>query len=181
MIRSIRILGLAFLMIGLSTAASAQIANGQYCSENFECISGYCADGRICAPRDGTGRGGEYCHHNNHCASGTCICPDGYQGDFCKVATKQGYCAGRDGEGQGGRCRADSDCAPGLRCADGRRCAWPDGTAKAGQYCHHDNHCASKNCKCPADKSWGFCAGWERFNDAWIRSSVSTGDSFVCY
>lgn len=51
--------------------------NGADCQRNDECQSNYCADGKICAPRDGTGLAGEYCHHNNQCFSGSCNCPSG--------------------------------------------------------------------------------------------------------
>ncbi len=51
--------------------------NGERCRRGEQCKSTYCADGRLCAPVDGTGAAGEYCHHNNHCKSGACVCPKG--------------------------------------------------------------------------------------------------------
>jgi len=49
--------------------------HGGFCREDYECLSGYCAQNK-CAPVDWTGLVGEYCHHDAHCYSETCNCPD---------------------------------------------------------------------------------------------------------
>ena len=73
--------------------------NGFLCKEDDECKSQYCADGAVCAPRDGSGLTGDYCHHNNHCFSGKCDCNVGEPNwlGFCKTAdgkfVDQGTCA----------------------------------------------------------------------------------------
>ncbi len=163
-------------------------ANGFYCSRNEECKSGYCADGRRCAPVDGTGKGAnnDYCHHDNHCESKRCICPEGHgYAGFCKdweswpegankVST--GFCA--DQVAYGESCNRNSDCIKG-QCANGRRCAPWDGKGMQGDYCHHDNHCASGQCQCPGAKSWGFCANWENYRQADLTRERQRGN-FSC-
>lgn len=62
---------------GTCSLPAVKKRNGDYCAKGEECISGYCADGKRCAPKDGTGQSGDYCHHNNHCRSKTCDCPKG--------------------------------------------------------------------------------------------------------
>lgn len=71
--------------------------NGDDCTRNENCTSGYCADagkvtnldfwpatsGGRCAPVDSTGAVGAYCHHDNHCSSGNCNCPGGKSFGFC--------------------------------------------------------------------------------------------------
>lgn len=56
---------------------------GHGCSKNYQCASGYCADGTRCAS-DKDGIKGAYCHHGNHCKSRRCKCPEGVTGGFCK-------------------------------------------------------------------------------------------------
>ncbi len=90
MIRNfLRVVVLAFLAglmmapLGASAGPVQDGQNGSFCSRNGHCISGYCADGQKCSPRDGTGQPGAYCHHNNHCSSGFCRCNKGSFG-FCR-------------------------------------------------------------------------------------------------
>jgi len=153
---------------------SVQSKNGEKCTQNKDCASGYCADGKLCAPKDGTGKAGAYCHHDNQCATGLCLCPDGWEGNrgFCKgwqdfTPTKAGKCSAK--LENGANCTQNKDCASGS-CADGKKCAPVDFTGKAGAYCHHDNHCAKDYyCSCPNDnrrEGWpfgGFCLGWRNF------------------
>ena len=145
-------------------------ANSEKCSSNNDCASNHCANG-ICAPKDGYGRNGDYCHHNNHCASGYCLCRDGYDGDFCKTISSRlgpsaGVCIFPPGYQNGDSCSADDECMS-NHCANGK-CAPRDGTGLGGEYCHHDNHCASNACWCPTGDAnfWtgGFCPDWEKFN-----------------
>lgn len=70
----------------ISTQAGAL---GTVCRSNSECNTGYCADNKRCAPRDGTGKPGQYCHNNNHCQFGECLCPNGRTDIF-------GFCPGFD-------------------------------------------------------------------------------------
>ena len=72
--------------------------NGTACTSNDECDSDYCADGKFCAPRDGTGLEGDYCHHDNQCYSGTCDCDSALkEWGFCKsdqfISSSAGVCA----------------------------------------------------------------------------------------
>jgi len=148
---------------------SAARGNGYTCVRDTDCTSGHCADGKKCAPQDGKGQGGDYCHHDNHCKSNICACPGNPNTDrgFCRdweswpegqVQGKTGFCVEQLPNGQ--MCTRNEDCRSG-HCADGKRCAPKDGTGKAGDYCHHNNHCASKNCHC---KDWDgndFCGNWK--------------------
>jgi hypothetical protein len=59
-------------------------------------------------------------------------------------------------------CKSDTDCNAGLQCADGRRCAPLNDTGKAGDYCHHDNHCVTGRCNCDHGQ-FGFCRDWEQW------------------
>lgn len=62
----------------LNSKGKHLLPEGFMCSKNSECGSGYCANGQVCAPKDGTGMPGAYCHHDNHCASGKCTCGAGH-------------------------------------------------------------------------------------------------------
>jgi len=177
--------------------------NGYNCSRNEECKSKYCVEKR-CAPQKWTGKGPQrfldadalrdlqkpdYCHHGDHCQTGTCICPDGKWAytDFCpgheswsepQPGVKLGKCLGYGGYGT--KCSHNEQCLSDI-CANGKRCAPKDGTGRPGQYCHHDNHCISGNCICPAGaKSWGFCTNWENYSDEEIRTARKNGTGFLC-
>ena len=78
---------------GIGIGAGSRLANSELCTTDRECASGHCADGRFCAPRDGTGRAGDYCHHNNQCERGlVCHC----------ARDIFGFCIGwRQDDGQG--------------------------------------------------------------------------------
>ena len=129
------------------------------------CASGYCADGK-CTPPEGSGLGGDYCHNNAQCANFICICPNGYNGDFCKgyqnftaEPGKHGYCTKAPPTSNGQLCWKAGECAS-KHCAE-YLCAPVDYTGKAGEYCHHNNHCQSKQCKCPLGTDiLGFCIGY---------------------
>lgn len=71
------------------------------------------------------------------------------------------------GNPNGGVCEVNADCRSGY-CADGTFCAPRDGTGRAGEYCHHGNHCRSGTCSC-GERSGrrgileaGFCPQWDR-------------------
>lgn len=141
---------------------------GAICRDNRDCASGYCADGRFCAPQDGTGQPGDYCHHDNQCASSVCFCPgDPHTGapTFCsgwetRVGAQRGMCTARVANGE--VCTRNENCLSNY-CADGRFCAPRDGTGMAGDYCHHGNHCSSGVCICPNGLTTrGFCPNWEK-------------------
>jgi hypothetical protein len=130
--------------------------NGAPCNRNEECESVYCDDGK-CAPKPGTGQAGEYCHRDEHCQSDFCISGRCYQladlGDVCR----------KDAECDSGYC-ADTFLGGGWG-----RCAPKNKTGKSGDYCHHNDHCASGECICRSDWwRFGFCANW----DGWGRGSV---------
>lgn len=146
---------------------AARSPNGSGCSRNENCLSLYCADGIVCAPRDGTGQAGDYCHHGNQCTSGACLCPAGLatgNTGFCPewefwTRGERGACLATTANGV--PCTRNAECTSGY-CADGRFCAPPDGTGQAGEYCHHGNHCASNVCQCPSGLTTrGFCPNWE--------------------
>ena len=65
----------------------------------------------------------------------------------------------------GKSCKKTSECGKGLHCANDKFCAPIDYTGKHGDYCHHDNHCASSRCECPGGKSFGFCSNYEKGNN----------------
>lgn len=130
----------------------ARDKNGAPCNRNEECESEYCDSGK-CAPKPGTGESGKYCHRDEHCQSDFCISGKCYQladlGDVCRknAECESGYCADTLLGGGWGRCARDRG-------------------GKSGEYCHHDNHCASGECDCR--HGWfGFCANWE----GWGRGS----------
>lgn len=147
----------------LVAAARAQSGFGELCTNNDQCISGYCADGRFCAPPDGTGRAGEYCHHDNHCASYLCDCdPQTGGASFCRDWERGNHGACLAKKEYGEVCTRNENCLSDY-CADGHLCAPRDGTGETGVYCHHDNHCASYACSCaPRTGGPSFCSDWER-------------------
>lgn len=213
MFKQILFLAIAALfatLLAVPTETFAQSrGQGESCNSNRQCASGLqCADGRKCAPIDGTGFGhpssvglSDYCHHDNHCASGSCNCEKGWFG-FCRnweawptgkfstsprEASNIGFCNSRNGMGES--CTKTSECNPGLQCANGQRCAPPDGTGRSasagrpGDYCHHDNHCTSGSCRCPggnAGKSFGFCRNWENVTPRTALAFNSTRIGFMC-
>ncbi|MCJ7434601.1 MAG: hypothetical protein MUO77_14035, partial [Anaerolineales bacterium] len=154
--------------------SGTDIANGGKCSSNYVCASGYCANG-LCAPPDGFGRVGDYCHHNQHCANHYCVCPYGYDGDFCKgyrwftdKPGQHGTCGEWQGAVNGEACKVDNDCQS-RHCAD-NKCTPINETGLYGEYCHHDNHCASGSCMCLGDFTMGIdffgvpaCTGFENY------------------
>ena len=184
-------LGLTFATLFLvftmmPETAEAQRANGQACSNDNHCASNYCADGRRCAPRDGTGQPGAYCHHDNHCAAQRCNCTHGLFG-FCKdweswngnIDPRRGFCEDV-AQPNGSDCRKNEECAS-NHCANGRVCAPQDNRGRTGDYCHHNNHCRS-SCFCPGgnDQSWGFCSNYENFSQRERLSLNATRQGFVC-
>ena len=164
------LLGAALFLGGCPLPNPVTFPNGVDCTANGDCRSGYCADGRICAPKDGEGVKDEYCHHDNHCASGVCVCPNdpgGHDGGFCKDwvrfdTTTHGRCLAQNVNGQ--QCRDDANCESG-NCADGR-CAPEDGKGRNGEYCHHNNHCQTGTCTCVNGVDLlGFCLDWENHTE----------------
>ena len=168
------------------------ISNGYFCRWNGQCKSGYCANDKKCAPKDYTGKPGDYCHHNNHCASGSCECEKGLHG-FCR--NYESWAAGPRKKSASGRlvgicnakeplaslCTRNTECISG-QCADGKRCSPQDGTGKPGQYCHHNNHCASKRCACPNGNAnfLGFCEKFEKFNPSTMLRLNRERKGFYC-
>ncbi len=61
-------------------------------------------------------------------------------------------------------CKVNDDCKS-RKCVDNPgKCApenYPVNT-EGGNYCHHDNHCASKTCRCEKG-AFGFCKEWEKW------------------
>jgi len=77
--------------------------------------------------------------------------------------------------GPGYKCSKNEECASGLYCADGKRCAPLKGTGQEGDYCHNNDHCDSKLfCLCPG----GYDA--ERCSEDW-KTFVSTDEPEGCY
>lgn len=113
---------------------------GAVCATNDNCLSGRCHGGTgRCIPVDGTGELWDYCTHDNHCINRNCISPAG--GGQCRPQV-----------GIGAYCEDNNACAEGRRCDRGagtqgtRRCIPDDGEGQGGDYCSHDNHCASIDC-----------------------------------
>lgn len=141
---------------GVCTGAGScgsKTADGIVCSADEQCTSGRCVDWR-CGPNDGTAAANEYCHHDNHCSdtysSGECLCDNKYVTGVCF------------GDGICGSKKFDGDaCTDGEQCDSGRcvdwRCGPEDRTARYGEYCHHDNHCASTTCDCGVRDWRGVC------------------------
>jgi hypothetical protein len=168
------------------------ISNGYFCKFNGQCKSGYCADGKKCAPLDTTGIPGDYCHHNEHCASGSCECAKGF-GGFCRnweswgpgprnkstSGLSVGICNGK--EPLASLCSKNSECLSG-KCADGKRCSPVNGTGRPGQYCHHNDHCSSKRCACPSGSAniFGFCEKFENFKSATMLRLNRDRTGFYC-
>jgi len=162
--------------------------DGFKCTQNTQCKSGYCANGKRCAPKDGTGKSMDYCHHDNHCASGSCNCSKGF-GGFCREWEKWpegknfgagvGSCDAK--QDHGGPCRKDSECKSGSFCANGKKCAPRDGRGKSNGYCHHDNHCRTGQCICPRGaKSFGFCSNWESYTKQETDRENKARTGFYC-
>jgi LysM repeat protein len=167
-----------------------RFTNGEFCRRDQECDSGHCANGK-CAPKDNTGSPGEYCHHSNHCFYGICYCPDGTRAignSFCPgwenfTPTLHGVCQTRAKNGDS--CGGNKECESGY-CADGK-CAPKNGTGEGGDYCHHDDHCASKTCICPGLPPYtprgfgfgggGFCPGWEKFDSYNHGTCLAKGEN----
>ncbi len=171
---------------------SRKLENGEQCTmglwdwSSAKCKSDNCADGKLCAPKNGTGKEGAYCHHDDHCGSGLCLCPDGWESGskgFCKgwqnfTTTKHGACSAQSRNGED--CTRNEQCVS-RNCANDK-CAPIDFKGKAGDYCHHDNHCAKGlYCRCPnnnARESWWwpwseFCAGLRNFNSTDFRGTCT--------
>ena len=179
-----------FTLFGPNGTCSAQFEDGYNCTDDKDCISGNCADDKLCAPEDGTGIVGDYCHHDNHCQTGLCLCPDGWEGGsgFCKgwenfsADGSHGTCS--EALVDGATCTEDKDCDSGY-CADGEKCAPKDGTGSEGDYCHHDNQCYSGSCDCPGDDvrvmgAKSFCPDWKSFTSTIhgvCRAFALNGDS----
>jgi len=164
-------------------SAGRNAPNGAFCTRGSHCVSGSCQQGignlggGRCAPRTGTAAKGAFCFLNSQCASENCVCPGGkkkmiggWVGCLGFVDWQDNIADARPGERpycddplpNGVTCLLNSECSSGY-CANGPngRCSPRDGTGMAGDYCHHHNHCATKECICPGEKSWGFCKNWE--------------------
>lgn len=142
-----------------------------------------CANGRFCAPRDGTGqpardgRRADYCHHNNHCVTGVCECQGQKEWGFCKEyesGSNPGMCVDVGSIPTGEFCNGNDECRS-RHCAEGV-CVPQDTFGITGDYCHHGNHCSSRQCECtaggPVERS--FCPEDVRT----IRQITSTGVSY---
>lgn len=123
-------------------SAHTKVPLGQPCNRKYMCAraisnAAQCVQGK-CAPEDDTGTTGMYCHHNNHCISGKCI------GNQCQSVVDVG-----------GSCKKDHHCRGGnkefwgsdwtARCERGK-CVPRDYVGANGDFCQHDNHCASMVC-----------------------------------
>lgn len=144
--------------------AETAVSNGGACSQSSDCASGHCANGK-CAPVDGLGQVGEYCHHSNHCSNHYCVCPNGYDGDFCRGYAnftdkpgEHGTCGEWQGAADGAACSSDTACQS-RHCADGI-CSPIDFTGLFGEACHHNNHCYSRECVCNDKDIFGLC--WDK-------------------
>ena len=105
--------------------------NGQSCQKGAECQSGHCADGKRCAPKDGTGQVGQYCHHNNHCSTGTCSCRgDTKPGGFC-----QNWEAYSDREVLEERAKGGFECR--SKASEGAKACLVDSGCDVYQECKH--------------------------------------------
>lgn len=100
---------------------------GETCSAEDACRSGYVCTAQTCVPaRDQPN--GNWCLVSAECESGQCV---------------DSHCA-PGGAGQPGeRCSSSADCVPGLRCGTegAMPVCVPDGTADIGQACVHINEC----------------------------------------
>jgi hypothetical protein len=175
--------GFAFIALICLSASLARAQNdlGSACSNDRDCISNYCADGRFCAPRDGTGQPGQYCHHDNHCASSICNCPgDRHTGGraFCsnwesRTGANRGTCAAKRPNSV--YCNRNEQCESG-HCAE-EICAPVDGAGLAGDYCHHGNHCRSGVCICPpCERTRGFCPDFHEALEVLVSGATITGE-----
>lgn len=149
------------------------------CFVDENCKSGRCREG-VCVPVDGTGAAGQYCHHEEHCESKICRCPAGDKASgFCGTAQipDTGRCDAR--QGWGGRCTRNENCLTDGQCVEGL-CAPLNFTGGPGQYCHHDDHCATNLCLCPVGKRGGFCgtASAPEPGKCWRPGSPGVGGSF---
>ncbi len=123
-------------------SAHTRIPLGQPCNRKFMCAratanAAQCVQGK-CAPEDDTGTTGMYCHHNNHCISGKCI------GNQCQALVDVGGSCKRDHHCRGGN-RAFWGGDWTARCERGK-CVPRDFVGDNGDFCQHDNHCASMVC-----------------------------------
>jgi len=119
---------------------------------NHRCMTG-AQQGRVCKKQKDCGR-----YQSCNKDSGVCNSSDFYR----QFLMRRGEPFARDGL-LGSHCSIDALCASG-HCANGI-CAPKDGTGMPGVYCHHDNHCASKQCNCKKDTLGaltGFCKDYEK-------------------
>lgn len=157
---------------GAPSAASLKTV-GQVCASNTECNSGKCTS-TLCAPAQKGGKN-TFCFANSHCQSGVCECTIDGKVVPCPSsppANISGFCA--DGLANGSLCSSDDKCAS-QHCANGI-CAPQDGLGQRGDYCHHDNHCANGFCLCPQGWSWGFCKGYQKFENSGRCGAILTGE-----
>jgi hypothetical protein len=118
------------------------------------------------------GLNGADCFANDQCASGVCGCSYIGRSDILPFGCsglpspdRSGSCIGPSGTyiTNGGLCSNNDACASGY-CANGL-CAPKDGFGRAGDYCHHNNHCGNHYCLCPYGYDGDFCKGYQSFTD----------------
>ena len=128
------------------------VALGESCSYNGNCVSGWCDSGwgtsntKKCMPRAGTGNLNDWCSNNNQCASGRC---GGLRQDV-SGRWYPGRCTNTT-SALGEFCSVNSDCAS-TYCDRGdgtsktSMCMPRGGAGRSGDWCSHDNQCASRVC-----------------------------------
>lgn len=150
-----------------------QQSNGAQCKKDNQCASSNCENG-LCAPDDGLGQIGDYCHHNDHCFNEYCLCPNGYDGDYCKgyksftpKAGEHGTCGEWPGLVNGSACSKDDECQ--SRHCEKNMCVPIDETGLLGEFCFSSDHCYSERCMCPDDTyrlDSKPCTGYESFTSS---------------
>ncbi len=145
------LMGMAVLVLGVrAESAPAKHSNGTPCNTNDECTSDRCHLG-ACVPADGQGQLRGFCNHDAQCISQHC------EQDVRASTGRTNLCLWKIGAA----CNESLECSS-LRCdrvaGNPRRCIPNDRTGKPGDYCSHNNQCASSNCmqsKCVAPATNG--------------------------
>lgn len=140
-------------LVGVCSTATATQLVGEDCELHTDCSGGACEPRYGCIGADGSMAEGEFCTEDRQC-QGDLVCVTHYDATYL-VDLPQNACAPPP-LALGDTCAEHGDKNPCERgfCAGSPghyRCTLPDGHGRMGDYCDHDNQCASLKCNLEAE------------------------------